>query len=133
MLSVGDFLGAVSRSCARGRAGLVTRWCLKSRRVGTLVLCIEETSLSITQPHTAYLAMGKQASGVADPAVMSGCRCFASVSTATLMSVRDARHNAMKWNGFKTANNKPVKHQELFQASDAIVTEHDMIVYWKKV
>ncbi len=38
-----------------------------------------------------------------------------------------------KWNGFKTANNKPVKHQELFQASDAIVTEHDMIVYWKKV
>ncbi len=38
-----------------------------------------------------------------------------------------------KRNGFKTANNKPVKHQELFQASDAIVTEHDMIVYWKKV
>ncbi len=38
-----------------------------------------------------------------------------------------------KQNGFKTANNKPVKHQELFQASDAIVTEHDMIVYWKKV
>ncbi len=35
-----------------------------------------------------------------------------------------------KRNGFKTANNKPVKHQELFQAS---VTEHDMIVYWKKV
>ncbi len=38
-----------------------------------------------------------------------------------------------KKNGFKTANNKPVKHQELFQASDAIVTEHDMVVYWKKV
>ncbi len=38
-----------------------------------------------------------------------------------------------KQNGFKTANNKPVKHQELFQASDAIVTEHDMIFYWKKV
>jgi len=39
-----------------------------------------------------------------------------------------------KRNGFKTANNnKPVKHQELFQASDAIVTEHDMIVYCKKV
>ncbi len=38
-----------------------------------------------------------------------------------------------KRNGFKTANNKPVKHQELFQASDAIVTQHDMIVYWKKV
>uniref|UniRef100_A0A671PMT5 RNase H type-1 domain-containing protein n=1 Tax=Sinocyclocheilus anshuiensis TaxID=1608454 RepID=A0A671PMT5_9TELE len=38
-----------------------------------------------------------------------------------------------KQNGFKTANNKPVKHQELFQACEAIVTEHDMIVYWKKV
>ncbi len=42
--------------------------------------------------------------------------------------------NGWKRNGFKTANNnKPVKHQELFQASDAIITEHDMIVYWKKV
>ncbi len=38
-----------------------------------------------------------------------------------------------KENGFKTANNKPVKLQELFQAGDAIVTEHDIIVYWKKV
>ncbi|RXN20362.1 ribonuclease H-like protein [Labeo rohita] len=38
-----------------------------------------------------------------------------------------------KQNGFKTANNKPVKHQDLFQACDAIVTKHDMIVYWKKV
>ncbi len=38
-----------------------------------------------------------------------------------------------KQNGFKTANNKPVKHQELFQAGDVIVTEHDIIVYWKKV
>ncbi len=38
-----------------------------------------------------------------------------------------------KRNGFKTANNKPVKQQVLFQASDAIVTEHDMIVYWKNV
>ncbi len=38
-----------------------------------------------------------------------------------------------KRNGFKTANNKPVKLQELFQASGAIVTEHDKIVYWKKV
>ncbi len=93
MLSVGDFLGAVSRSCARSRAGTVTRWRLKSKRVGTLVLCIEETSLPIIQPHTAYLAVGKRASGVADPAVMSGCRCFASVSKATLMSDRDARHS----------------------------------------
>ncbi len=58
MFSVGDFLGAVSRSCGRGRPGTVTRWCLKSKRVGTLVLCIEETSLPITQPHTAYLAAG---------------------------------------------------------------------------
>ncbi len=31
-----------------------------------------------------------------------------------------------KRNGFKTANNKPVKHQELFQASNAIVTEHNI-------
>ncbi len=30
-------------------------------------------------------------------------------------------------------NDKPVKHQELFQASDAIVTENDMIVYCKRV
>ncbi len=37
-----------------------------------------------------------------------------------------------KQNGFKTANNKLVKHQELFQAGNAIVTEHDIIVYWKK-
>ncbi len=72
VLSVGDFLGAVSRSCARGRAGSVTRWHLKSRRVGTLVICIEETSPPITQPHTAYLAAGKRASGVADPAGWAG-------------------------------------------------------------
>ncbi|XP_016097109.1 A disintegrin and metalloproteinase with thrombospondin motifs 3-like [Sinocyclocheilus grahami] len=38
-----------------------------------------------------------------------------------------------KQNGFKTANNKPVKHQELFQACEAIFTEHDMIIYWKNV
>ncbi|KAL1274380.1 hypothetical protein QQF64_027194 [Cirrhinus molitorella] len=38
-----------------------------------------------------------------------------------------------KQNRFKTANNKPVKHQDLFQACDAIVTENDIIVYWKKV
>ncbi len=103
MLSVGDFLGAVSRSCARGRAGSVTRWRLKSRRVGTLVLCIEETSLLVTQPRTAYLATGKRASGVADPAVMSGCRCFASVSRATLMSVRDARHNIYIYTVYKNS------------------------------
>ncbi len=93
VLSVGDFLCAVSRSCAHGRTGTVTRWRLKSKSVGTLVLCIEETSLPITQPHTAYLAVGKRTSGVADPAVMSGCRCFTSVSRAMLMSGRDARHN----------------------------------------
>ncbi|KAL1277259.1 hypothetical protein QQF64_023932 [Cirrhinus molitorella] len=38
-----------------------------------------------------------------------------------------------KQNRFKAANNKPVKHQDLFQACDAIVTENDIIVYWKKV
>ncbi len=38
-----------------------------------------------------------------------------------------------KQNRFKIANNKPVKHQELFQAGDAIITERDMIIYWKKV
>ncbi|KAL0154641.1 hypothetical protein M9458_048904, partial [Cirrhinus mrigala] len=38
-----------------------------------------------------------------------------------------------KQNGFKTANNKPVKHQDFSQACGAIVTKHDMIVYWEKV
>ncbi len=38
-----------------------------------------------------------------------------------------------KQNRFTTANNKPGKYQELFHANDAIVTEHDMIVYWEKV
>ncbi len=50
MLSVGDFLGAVSRSCALARAVTVTRWRLKSNRVGTLVLSIEETRLPLSQP-----------------------------------------------------------------------------------
>ncbi|KAL1247998.1 hypothetical protein QQF64_023374 [Cirrhinus molitorella] len=36
-------------------------------------------------------------------------------------------------NGYRTANNKPVKHQHLFQACNAITREHDMLVYWKKV
>ncbi|KAL0159214.1 hypothetical protein M9458_042939, partial [Cirrhinus mrigala] len=38
-----------------------------------------------------------------------------------------------KQNGFKTANNKPVKHQHLFQTCDDIASKHDMIIYWKKV
>lgn len=38
-----------------------------------------------------------------------------------------------KQNGFKTANNKPVKHQHLFQACDDITEKHNMVVYWKKV
>ncbi|KAL1269624.1 hypothetical protein QQF64_031913 [Cirrhinus molitorella] len=38
-----------------------------------------------------------------------------------------------KQNGFKTANNKSVKHQHLFQACDNITTKHDMTIYWKKV
>ncbi|KAL1258525.1 hypothetical protein QQF64_009102 [Cirrhinus molitorella] len=36
-------------------------------------------------------------------------------------------------NGYRTANNKPVKHQHLFRACDTITREHDMLVYWKKV
>ncbi|KAL1268894.1 hypothetical protein QQF64_034257 [Cirrhinus molitorella] len=36
-------------------------------------------------------------------------------------------------NGFKTANNKPVKHQHLFQPCDNITTKHDMTIFWKKV
>ncbi|KAL1277414.1 hypothetical protein QQF64_024087 [Cirrhinus molitorella] len=35
-------------------------------------------------------------------------------------------------NGYRTANNKPVKHQHLFRACDTITREHDMLVYWKK-
>ncbi len=100
-----DSRGAVSWSCACGRAGSVTRWRLKSEEAGTLVLCIAETSLSIIQPHTAYLAVGKRASGVADPAVMSGCSCFSSVSRATLMTARDARRprppQALSWSWWK--------------------------------
>ncbi|RXN36126.1 NYNRIN-like protein [Labeo rohita] len=38
-----------------------------------------------------------------------------------------------KQNGFKTANNKPVKHQHLFQICDDLTSKHDMIIYWKKV
>ncbi|XP_067309511.1 ribonuclease H-like [Pseudorasbora parva] len=38
-----------------------------------------------------------------------------------------------KENGFKTANNKPVKHQHQFQECDNITTTHDLTVYWKKV
>lgn len=29
-------------------------------------------------------------------------------------------------------NNKLVKHQDLFQACNDIVTKHDMLIYWKK-
>ncbi|RXN22489.1 ribonuclease H-like protein [Labeo rohita] len=38
-----------------------------------------------------------------------------------------------KQNGFKTANNKPVKHQHLFQICDDLTSKHNMIIYWKKV
>uniref|UniRef100_A0A8C2DC19 Peptidase A2 domain-containing protein n=1 Tax=Cyprinus carpio TaxID=7962 RepID=A0A8C2DC19_CYPCA len=38
-----------------------------------------------------------------------------------------------KQNGFKTANNKPVKHQHLFQERDNITKTHNVTVYWKKV
>ncbi|KAI5606934.1 hypothetical protein C0J50_7488 [Silurus asotus] len=38
-----------------------------------------------------------------------------------------------KKNSFKTANNKQVKHQHLFQACEDITNKHDMTIYWKKV
>ncbi|XP_059392893.1 uncharacterized protein LOC132125468 [Carassius carassius] len=38
-----------------------------------------------------------------------------------------------KQNGFKTANNKPVKHQHMFQQCDDITKTHNVTVYWKKV
>uniref|UniRef100_A0A9J7ZNY9 Gypsy retrotransposon integrase-like protein 1 n=1 Tax=Cyprinus carpio carpio TaxID=630221 RepID=A0A9J7ZNY9_CYPCA len=38
-----------------------------------------------------------------------------------------------KQNSFKTANNKPVKHQHLFQECDNITKTHNITVYWKKV
>lgn len=38
-----------------------------------------------------------------------------------------------KRNGFLTANNRPVKHKELFLACDHLITSSDMQVYWKKV
>ncbi len=47
----------------------------KERRGCTLILRLTgDKFLLVSGPHTAYLAMGKQASGVADPAVMSWCR-----------------------------------------------------------
>uniref|UniRef100_A0A8C6LY43 ribonuclease H n=1 Tax=Nothobranchius furzeri TaxID=105023 RepID=A0A8C6LY43_NOTFU len=38
-----------------------------------------------------------------------------------------------KTNGFLTSNRKPIKHQDLFMACDALVTTHDMHIYWRKV
>lgn len=38
-----------------------------------------------------------------------------------------------KKNGFRTSENKPVKHQNLIQACDYIVINHNIQVYWKKV
>ncbi len=89
-----DFFPRAVRRCgARGRAGSVTRWALKSRRVERISSQLLWRCLVVKQPHTAYLAAGKRASGVADPAVMRRCRCFSFVSRATLMRTRDARHN----------------------------------------
>ncbi len=91
------FPSAVRRCCARGGAGSVTRWALKSRRVYRISSqLLLEMCLPVLQPHTAYLAAGKRASGVADPAVMRRCRCFSFVSRATLMRTRDARHSMYK-------------------------------------
>uniref|UniRef100_A0A3B3RHH0 ribonuclease H n=1 Tax=Paramormyrops kingsleyae TaxID=1676925 RepID=A0A3B3RHH0_9TELE len=38
-----------------------------------------------------------------------------------------------KQNGFKTSGNKPVKHQDLLQACDVLITAQNMNIYWKKV
>ncbi len=47
----------------------------KERRGRTLILRLTgDLFLPVSGPHTAYLAVGKRASGVADPAMMSWCR-----------------------------------------------------------
>ncbi len=47
----------------------------KGRRDRTLILrFIGDLFLLVSGSHMAYLAMGKQASGVTDPAMMSWCR-----------------------------------------------------------
>ncbi len=89
------------------------------------------------------LKLGPQSSQYAEIAViLITLQLAASHNIKKLLICTDSNYGRLsftchltgwKQNGFKTANNKPVKHQELFQASDAIVTEHDMIVYWKKV
>ncbi len=44
----------------------------KEKRVRTLLLRLTgDLFLPVSGPHTAYLAVGERASGVADPAVMS--------------------------------------------------------------
>ncbi len=89
------------------------------------------------------LKLGHQSSQYAEiAAILITLQLAASHNIKELLICTDSNYACLsftchltgwKRNGFKTANNKPVKHQELFQASDAIVTEHDMIVYWKKV
>ncbi len=85
------------------------------------------------------LKLGPQSSQYAEiAAILITLQLAASHNIKELLICTDSNYARLsftchlagwKRNGFKTANNK---HQELFQASDAIVTEHDMIVYWKK-
>ncbi len=86
------------------------------------------------------LKLGPQSSQYAEiAAILITLQLAASHNIKELLICTDSNYartchlTGWKRNGFKTANNKLVKHQELLQASDAIVTEHDMIVYWKKV
>ncbi len=89
------------------------------------------------------LKLGPQSSQYAEKAaILITLQLAASHNIKELLICTDSNYahlsftchlTGWKRNGFKTANNKPVKHQELFQASDAIITEHDMIVNWKKV
>ncbi len=87
------------------------------------------------------LKLGPQSSQYAEKAAIT-LQLAASHNIKELLIFTDSNYARLRFrchltgwkrNGFKAANNKPVKHQELFQASDAIVSKHDMIVYWKKV
>ncbi len=98
-------LVAVLRCSPRVFRCLVDRLCFRQGRIRhklvsgkeardrTLILRLTgDLSLPVSGSPTAYLAVGKRAPGVADPAVTSWCRWFVFVSRATLMSARDARH-----------------------------------------
>ncbi len=100
-----DVLVAVLRCSPRVFRCLVDRLCFRQGRIRhklvsgkeardrTLILQLTgDLSLPVSGSPTAYLAVGKRAPGVADPAMTIWCRWFVFVSRATLMSARDARH-----------------------------------------